>query len=312
MIFPRIYVALSTFAQEDKGPLEALKASGFEFVTNKTGKRLTKAQVIEQVKGFDAVIAGLEPYDREVLEALPQLKCVSRCGVGVDNVDLAVAKARGVAVLNTPQVVVLPVAELTLGLVLDLFRRITAHTELMRQGKWERLSGRDLSGKTAGVIGLGRIGRKVAQVFTALGVNVIAHDIAPDKEWAAANKIKLAGLEELLTVSDILTLHLGGAAESVLIGKAELARMKKGAVLVNVARGGFVDAKALYDALKDGHLAGAGLDVYSEEPYHGPLKELPNVVMTPHVGTLTQESRGAMELEAVSNVLDFLKGGRHA
>jgi len=306
MSLPRVYVALSTFAQEDKRPLEALKAGGFPFVLNIGGKRLTKPEVIQNLKGYDAVIAGLEPYDREVLEALPQLKCISRCGVGIDNVDAAAAIESKIAVLNTPQVVVLPVAELTLGLMLDLSRRMTEHTELMRKGKWERLTGRDLAGKTVGIVGLGRIGRKVAQILRLLGVSVIACDIFPDAPWAAANKVELITLPELLKRSDIVTLHLSGAANCVLIGAAELAQMKKGSFLINVARGGFVDGSALVDALKNGQLGGAGLDVYSEEPYHGPLTQMSNVILTPHVGTLTLESRALMELEAVENLLGFL------
>ncbi len=303
---PRIYIALSTFAAEGPQPLDLLKGSGLEFAMNPTGKRLTKEGVIAHVKDFDGVVAGLEPYDAQVLAALPRLKCISRCGVGVDNVDLPVARQKGIAVLNTPQVVVQPVAEMTLALIFDLLRKITAHTLAMRQKKWERLTGGQLAGRTVGVIGLGRIGQRVAELLRRLDVKVIGFDLKPDTAWAKAQGVTLKFLDELLAASDIVTLHVASpAGDPWCLGKRELARMKKGALLINTARGALVDEEALVEALRSGHLAGAGLDVYAEEPYAGPLCSLSNVALTPHVATLTQESRPAMEVEAVQNILDF-------
>ncbi len=310
MTNPRILIALSTFAQEGSAPLELLKKSGVVFEINATGKRLSKPEVLTMAQGFDGVVAGLEPYDAEVLATLSQLKCISRCGVGVDNVDLNVAKQKGVTVLNTPDVVVQPVAELTLGLIFDLSRKLTAHTELMRQGKWERLTGAQVAGKTVGVIGLGRIGRRVAQLLRRLDVDVLGYDIAPDPVWAKANNVVLVEREDLLSRADIVTLHVSsGPGHAFCLTAAELGRMKEGAMLINVARGSLVDEKSLVEALKSGHLAGAGLDVYAEEPYNGELCRLPNVVLTPHVGTLTRESRLIMEIEAVQNILKFFGKG---
>lgn len=304
---PKIYVALSTFAKEGLVPLQILENSGYDFVINNTGKRLIKREVISQAKGFDGIVAGLEPYDQEVLEALAGLKCISRCGVGIDNIDLNFAKQKSIAILNTPDVVVQPVAELTVAMIFDLLRKVTFHTELMRQNKWERLTGFQLAGKTIGVIGLGRIGKRVAQILKRLEAKVIAFDIAPDQAWAKNEDVPLLGFHELLRVSDIVTLHMNSA--QLCLSAKELAMMKKGALLINTARGSLVDEGALQGFLQNGHLAGAGLDVYTQEPYVGALSYLPNVVLTPHVGTLTCESRLEMEIQAVENVLSFLKKG---
>ena len=306
---PKIYVALSTFAKDDIQPLQLLRASGFAFEVNQSGKRLSQEQVIAALHDSDGVVAGLEPYDAHVLQALPRLKCISRCGVGVDNVDLKQAKERGISVLNTPQVVVQPVAELTLALIFDVLRRVTAHTELMRRGSWERLSGFQLAGKTVGVIGLGRIGRRVAELLTRLEARVIGYDIAPDQAWAKTVGVKLEALDEVLSHSDIVTLHVAGSSE-VLLDRRAISTMKQGAFVINTARGPLVDEAALVEALQQGRLAGAGLDVYAQEPYHGPLCGLPNVVLTPHCATLTAESRLAMEVEAVSNIINFFKTSR--
>ncbi len=307
----RIYVALSSFSIESPEPLKALKQSGFEFVINKTGKRLSKDEVIASLKGFHGVIAGLEPYGVDVLKALPDLKCISRCGVGVDNVDLAAAQAQGIAVLNTPQVVVQPVAELTLAMILDLLRKVTAHTELMRQRTWQKLTGFQLAGRVIGIIGLGRIGKRVAQLLSRLEARVIAYDMYPDTAWAKDNGVELVGIDDLLSRADLVTLHLAPNRDHPFcLGFEEIKKMKKGAMLVNVARGALLDEVALADAMRHGHLGGAALDVFAQEPYTGPLCDLPNVLLTPHVGTLTQESRAAMEFEAVENLLRFFSKGR--
>lgn len=302
----KIYIALSAFARQDPGPLSALKRSGFFFDINTTGRRLTKEEIINNARGFSGIIAGLEPYDAQVLEALPDLKCISRCGVGVDNIDLNKAKEKNIAVLNTPDVVVQPVAELTMAMILDLLRRVTTHTLLMREKKWERRTGNLLLGKKVGVIGLGRIGRRVAELLRGWGIEVYGVDIHPDKGWAQQQGIDILTLQQALADSDIITLHLTAIDEHPFcLSENEIARMKKGAFLVNVARGVLIDEPSLIKALRSGHLAGAGLDVFEQEPYTGPLCDLDNVVLTPHVATLTQESRLAMEIEAVQNVVNF-------
>ena len=301
-----IYVALSSFSPFSDAPLELLKKSGSEFTVNPFGRRLLKNEVIEQLQGFDGVVAGLEPYDTDVLSALPQLKCISRCGVGIDNINLDLAKEKGITIKNTPDVVVLPVAELTIGMILDLLRRLTYHSSFMKKGEWHRQVGQQLSGKKVGVIGLGRIGKRVAELLINLGANVYGADLMPDLVWSESLGVKIISLPELLSECDVVTIHVSPSSDhKCILGENEISQMKKNAFLVNTARGQLVDENALYNALKSGYLAGAALDVYNDEPYNGPLCSLDNIVLSPHVATFTKESRVQMEFEAVKNVLDF-------
>jgi D-3-phosphoglycerate dehydrogenase / 2-oxoglutarate reductase len=303
----RIFVAASTFAEHDRAPLEMLRSSAFEIVMNPHGRRLTRDEVIALGAGAAGIIAGVEPYDETVLSALTGLRCISRIGVGVDNIALPAAQARGIAVRNTPDVVIAPVAELTVAMILDLLKRVTEHTVLLRAGRWEKLTGRMLAGKTVGLLGLGRIGRRVAELLVPFGAAVIGCDPRGDRAWADATRIRLVAMDELLGTSDVLSLHLTVTSDSPFrLDAVTIDRMKRGAYLVNVARGKLVDEAALFDALRDGRLAGAALDVFDVEPYSGPLAQLPQVLLTPHVATLTLESRSEMERQAARNVLDVL------
>ena len=303
---PRIYIALSSFSNLDPVPLRILEASGFFFNVNSTGRRLSREELMSNARGYNGVIAGLEPYDAQVLEGLSDLKCISRCGVGVDNIDIEKAKERNIAVLNTPEVVVQPVAELTMALMLDLLRRVTAQSLAMRHKKWERLTGNLLFGKKVGVIGLGRIGRRVAELLRSWKIDVFGTDLYPDVQWAKVQGVKLFPLDKVLEDADIISLHLSMTDEHPFcLGDQEIARMKKGAFLINVARGALINEAALVNALSSNHLAGAGLDVFQQEPYTGLLCQMDNVVLTPHIATLTQESRSAMEIEAAQNIINF-------
>jgi D-3-phosphoglycerate dehydrogenase len=304
----KIFIALSTFAKEGRAPLTLLEESGISFAVNPLGKRLEKHELIEMAQGCQGVVAGLELYDHVVLSQLLSLKCISRCGVGVDNIDLVYARQQGVEVRNTPNVVVQPVAELTLGMILDLLKKITFHTFLLRQNQWQRLTGSLLQGKCVGVLGLGRIGRRVAELLTRLEAEVIGADLYPDAKWASEQGVEIVSIPELLRRSDIVTIHLAEVVENPFqITSREIALMKKGALLVNVARGRFICEDDLFAALQEGRLGGAALDVFSQEPYTGPLCSLENVILTPHVATLTQESRMQMEWEAVKNLIQYFQ-----
>ncbi len=302
----KIAVALSTFAQYDKAPRELLK--NLDCVFNNTGKRLSREGVVELCQGCDGVIAGVEPYDEYVLESLPKLRCISRCGVGIDNIDLEKAKARGIKVLNTPDAVIQPVAELTIAMAFDLLRKLSYHTSLLKGKSWKKAAGSMLYGKNVGVLGLGRIGRRVAELFTKLDAKVYGADLCPDKSWATAYKVTIASVEDILKGCDIVTIHLASDEENPFcLGQEQFKMMKSGAVVINTARGKFLDEEALCDNLRSGHLAGAALDVFQKEPYSGKLCELDNVVLTPHVATLTIESRASMELEAAQNLVKFFE-----
>jgi len=304
----KIFIALSTFAKHGQEPLEILGQSGFDYFVNPSGRRLVEDELIQMGRDCHGVVAGVEPYKDRVLDNMPYLECISRCGVGIDNIAVGKAKEKGVTILNTPDVVVQPVAELTVAMAFDLLRKLTAHTMLLKSRRWERKTGYLLKGKKVGILGLGRIGKRVAEIMVKLNVEVYGTEISPDKTWLQKEGVHLVSCNELLKISDLLSIHLSCDTKNPFqLGEKEMQMMKKGAMVINVSRGQFIDEPALYTALKSGDLGGAALDVYEDEPYTGPLCELENVILTPHVATLTQESRLQMELEATRNLIDFLK-----
>lgn len=307
----KICVALQSFGQYSPKPLEMLKADGADVIFNKMGHRLNQGEIIELGHDCSGIIAGVEPYDKEVLASLKKLKCISRCGVGIDSIDTVEARRRGIVILNTPDAVARPVAEMTLAMIFDLLRLLTLHTTSLRAGRWERLPGQLLQGRSVGIVGLGRVGKMSARMLVSLGADVYGSDIEPDIAWAKENNVKILPISELLESVDILCIHVSLLkGRSFFLGEKEISRLKKGAIVINTSRGQAIDEKALYEALKSGCLGGAGLDVFSEEPYHGPLVGLDNVVLTPHVASLTVESRDAMEIQAVRNILAYFKNGK--
>lgn len=295
-----IFISTSSFAEYDKLPLKLLGDTGMKAQVNPYKRQLTREECLLHYKDIDGLIAGTEALTAEVLQSAPKLKVISRVGVGLDNVDIAAARKRGIKVFNTPDAPTAAVAELTLGLMLALLRHIPRGDREIRAGKWQKRMGNLLKGKKVGIIGLGRIGQKVAELVQALGAQVIYCDPAVDKK-----DYKKLTLDELLAQADIVTLHLSGGG--TLLGKNELQHMKQGSYLINCARGGIVDEVALAQLLQEGWLAGAALDVFNREPYTGPLAKLDSVILTPHIGSYAIESRVEMEVEAVKNLIEGLK-----
>lgn len=307
MIRKTVYVALQQFCETDDRPLQVLQEAGFDVRRNSLGRRLRREEISSLVQEADAVVAGVEPYDGAVLSTLPRLRCISRCGVGTDTIDLEAAKSRNVAVLTTPDEVVQPVAEMTVAMILALARNLPQHAREMEQGEWIKHTGRLLSEWTVGFVGFGRIGRAVEKLLRPFGCRLAAHDPALDASSAPPG-LTLMNLSELLSRSDVVSLHASRRPEQgALLGRDQLFGMKKGSRLVNTARGTLVDEAALIEALRSGHLAAAALDVYEKEPYSGPLAELPQVLLTPHVSSLTRASRAAMELRCAKNVVEFFR-----
>jgi len=304
----KILVTLQTFSEYDETPLKILKNSGVEFVLNNLKHRLNKDEIVQLSSDCNGIIAGIELYDKEVLNKLTKLECISRCGVGIDNIDLDETKRRDIAIFNTPNVVIQPVAEMTLAMTFDLLRLLTYHTNILKSGTWSKKAGHLLCGSKVGIIGLGRIGKRVAEMFRELNAEVYGFDLFPDKLWAEKIKVKILPISDIIKNVDILSLHVSiNEKNPFFIGKKELFQMKKGALLINTSRGKIIDENALYEALKSGHLAGAGLDVFANEPNVGVLKNLDNVVLTPHISTLTEESRTQMEIESVENILKYFR-----
>ena len=304
-----IFVALSTFAERDRSPLDRLESSGRPFRLFGKGKRITTPELLAEGRHASVIIASVEPYDEATLAALPKLRCISRCGVGVDSIDLDAARARGVAVLNTPDAPTTAVAEAAVTMLLALAKNLPLQTSLMRERRWERVETHLLGARTVGIVGLGRIGRRVAEICRVFGSRVVGFDPRPDLTWCAAHGVSLVGLDELVATSDIVSLHAARSSENPFTVTADvIARMKPGAAIANLARGGMVDEDALTRALQSGHIAGAALDVFSEEPYAGPLCDFTNVILTPHSAALAVETRALMETQAVENALRFLAG----
>lgn len=301
----KIAITTTSFAEFDGAPLALLKEAGVGVVSNTLKRKLEKAEILALCGGCDGIVAGTERYDSELLRGMPGLKVISRCGVGIDNVDVRIAKELGIRVCNTPDAPTQAVAELTVGLMFDLMRRVPSMDRAIRRGVWKKEMGNLLSGKHVGIVGFGRIGRKVGGLLTALGCDVAYADpVAPD----AGSSFKRMPLKELLVYADIVSVHVSGAG--MVIGDGELSLMKRGSWLVNVSRGGTVDEKALAARLRDGRLAGAALDVFDEEPYKGELIALDNVILSPHIGSYAKESRVEMEMQAVRNLMEGLEGVR--
>ncbi len=299
-----IFISTSSFAEYDKEPLKLLKDAGMNAQINPYKRQLTKDECLKHYKDIDGLVAGTEALTTEVLKSAPNLKVISRCGTGMDNVDLEAAKQLGIKVFNTPDGPTLAVAELVLGLMLTLLRHVPHMDRDIRAGKWQKRMGNLIQGKTVGIIGFGRIGQKVGELVQAIGAQLVYCDPAVNKPG-----YKKLSLDELLAQSDIVTLHLsGGSKGAPLLGDKELRGMKPGGWLINCARGGLVDEAALGLALQEGRLAGAALDVFTQEPYTGPLAKLDNVILTPHIGSYAVESRVQMEIDAVKNLIKGLKG----
>lgn len=305
----QVLITTSTFAKVSKEPEELLVKAGFEFSTNPFGRALKKEEVIEMARNCVGVVAGTETWDDEVISSCPNLKVISRVGVGMDNVDISFAEEKGIIVKNTPYGPTRAVAELTLALTMSLLRKVPQSHLNMKNGVWKKETGSLLSGKNVGIVGLGKIGKESASIFRSLGNTVYAYDLHFDKTWAEENQVKFLEINDLLKSSDIIILHLPGSRDKKpAITANEINQMKKGAYLINVSRGGVVEEKPLYEALKSGLLTGAAIDVFTEEPYqNGPFQELENVVLTPHIGSYAAESKLQMEIDAVNNLLEVLK-----
>jgi len=274
-------------------------------------KKMPRAELLVRIGEYDALIVRSETrVDAEVIEAGRRLRVVGRAGIGVDTIDVDAATRRGVIVMNTPQANTTATCEHTLAMMLALARNIPQADASMRRAEWTRskFMGVQLAGKTLGVIGFGRIGTQVARRAQAFGMEILAFDPFVSEEHARASKVQLVSLEELLAQSDFVTLHSSLTQGSRgLLDEEHIAMMKPGARIVNVARGALIDLDALHKALTSGHLGGAAIDVFEEEPPGDmPLFKLPNVVVTPHLGASTVEAQRDVSIQMAEQILDAL------
>ncbi len=271
-------------------------------------------KLAEELQSADALLVrSAVQVDADLLERADKLRVIGRAGVGVDNIDLDAATRKGIAVMNTPGANAVAVAEHTLGMMLAMARHLCRADRLMHSGKWEKksLQGTELRGKTLGIVGLGRIGMEVARRAKAFGMEVVAHDPFVSASVAKEHGIRMASLDDLYAAADYLTLHVGLTPQtSGMINSESIGRMKKGVRLVNCARGELIQEADLAEALKAGQVAGAALDVFSEEPpKNSPLVALGNAILTPHIAGSTNEAQEAVGYQIAQQVKEYLKHG---
>jgi len=305
----KIFIATSSFGTVDREPIKFLESHSYKVILNNKGRRLSSLEIIDELVDCVGVIAGTEKYDLNVLYKLNKLKVISRLGVGIDNIDLKVAEEKGIKLFRTETTPALAVAELTLGIMLDITRKISKHQDRLKNGIWQKEMGNLLQGKTLGIIGLGTIGKTLVQLVQGFNFEIMAFDLFQDEKFAKEHKVTYCDINTLLTQSDIVSIHLNLSDETNGLMNEELINsLKPECILINTSRGGILDEKALYTVLKEKKILGAGLDVFNDEPYSGPLTEFDNVVLTPHIGSYAKEIRIQMEIEAAENLIKGLNG----
>ena len=307
-----VLVTTRSFGREIPEPMERLKREGIRILEWREGSGLPETDLVAKVAQADAWIVAFHPIGATLMDAAPRLRIIAKHGVGLDNIDIPAATARGIVVTTAPSANDQAVADLTMALLLALLRRIPEANASVKAGRWERFLGFGLNGKVMGVLGFGRIGQNVARRAKGFGVELIGAD--PVWLEAAAREIGVRRVDpdQLLADSDVISLHAALTAEtSGLIDEAAIARMKPGVWIVNTSRGKVVNEKAIYEALVSGKVAGYATDVFETEPPAGsPLLGLPNVIASPHMGTHTRESLQLMGDRAANTVLRVLRGER--
>ncbi|OGD14084.1 hydroxyacid dehydrogenase [Candidatus Atribacteria bacterium RBG_19FT_COMBO_35_14] len=306
----KILITPRSFASFSDKPLKMLTERGYEIKRNNTGRPYKKEEMLKLIKDVDGIIIGIDELSAEIIEKANALKVISKYGIGLDNIDINMATNKKIVITNTPTANVDAVADLTFGFILSLARRIPEADRKTKSGKWEKITGKSVWEKTLGIIGLGKIGRQVVKRAQGFKMNILVYDLVKDEKFAQSYNIKYVNLEELLQRSDYITIHIPlNDATRGMISYEELEKIKESAFLINTSRGGIVDEEALYNALRNNKLRGAALDVYSNEPpVESSLKELDNVILTPHIAAYTEEAIDNMSIQAAQNLIDVLEG----
>jgi D-3-phosphoglycerate dehydrogenase / 2-oxoglutarate reductase len=295
------------FAEKNQLPFELLDGAGIKYVVNPLNKKLSEDELCSIISDFDLVIAGTEPISKKVMRNASNLKMISRVGIGLDSVDLNEAKSRNITVSYTPDAPAPAVAELTVGLIFSLLRSIHLANSQLHKGQWQRIFGRRLSEITLGIIGVGRIGSRVIRRTKPFGTpRFLVNDLDPSKANDLDFKLEWTSKEKIYKESDVICIHLPLTRHTFnLIGEKELLLMKKDAAIINVSRGGIINEDELYKVLKQGHLSGAAIDVFEDEPYKGKLTEIERCILTAHMGSMSIDCRSRMEIEATEEVVRF-------
>jgi D-3-phosphoglycerate dehydrogenase len=306
----RILITTSPFGETDPAALKLLEKEKIRYTVNPFGRRLREQEIADLIPPYEVVIAGTEPITTAVLDRAPQLKLLAHTGIGLDNIDLAAARARGIAVTYTPSAPSPAVAELTIGQMIALLRGTTTADRGMRQKIWNRHIGRRLANVTVGIIGVGRVGRLVIQHLLGFSPKrILANDIKIDTDFARRAGFTWTDKQTIFREADIITLHIPLTPETRrLISGPELAMMKSNTILINTARGEIIDESALIDALRSRPEFSAAIDVFEREPYGGELVTLQNCLLSCHMGSCTDDCRLQMEIEAAREVIHYFRG----
>lgn len=306
----KVLITTVPFGDKNRLPLEQLEAAGIEYLVNPLGRKLKENELAEMVGDFDALIAGTEQITEKVMANAKCLKLISRVGIGLDSVDLLSAERRGIRVSYTPDAPAPAVAELTIGLMLSLLRSIHVANTQLHRGEWHRHFGRRIPDVTIGIIGVGRIGGRVLRRLSGFGSpRILVNDTLPNQDVAPQHKLEWVDKETIFREADIISLHVPLTVQTKnMIRREHLLQMKPDAMVINTARGGIINEEDLAAVMTGGHLGGAAIDVFDQEPYSGDLAKIDRCLLTSHMGSMSIDCRTRMEIEATEEVVRFLTG----
>jgi D-3-phosphoglycerate dehydrogenase len=302
----KIFVSTHPFSSTSPLPMKLIQENGIELSVNEHGRKITTEELAQDIKNAEVLVAGTEKITEEVFKNASNLKLIARVGIGLDGIDFDLCKKYNIRVTYTPDAPTMAVAELCVGLILDLARKISYTDKAIKNGIWNRYMGTLLYGKTVGIFGMGRIGKSLIHLLSSFNVKFKVYDIAPDLAFGRLYNVEFVSKEEVLKTSDIVSVNVPLKKDTLnYITQKELKMMQSHAILINTARGGIVNEDDLYTALKENIIAGAAVDVFEEEPYKGKLTTLDNVVLTCHMGASTIDSRTNMEVQAIEEVIRY-------
>ena len=306
----KVYVSTIPFATANHLPLELLESIGASVTINDLGRKITTSELAERIGDSDCLIAGTEIIDATVFDRAPNLKLIARVGIGLDGVDLLEAKKPGIIVTYTPDAPAPAVAELTIGLMIHLARNIGLSNQDIRGGRWDRRLGLRLSEMTIGILGTGRIGSRVIRRLSAFGSpRILVNSLERDDSIAPNVKLEWVGKDYIYQNSDLISFHLPLTEDTRdLVTRRELQLMDSSCLLINTSRGGIINEDDLFWALDQGIVSQAAIDVFLEEPYIGPLRDLKNCHLTAHLGSMSYDCRARMEIEAAGEIVNFSCG----
>lgn len=297
------------FGERDELPINQLEQNGIEVTVNPFGRKVTEDELASIIKDYDYLVAGTEIISNKVIDNAENLKLISRVGIGLDGLDLNYAREKGIRITYTPEAPAPAVAELTLGLMLNCLRYVSVADREMRSRIWQRHFGRRISEIKIGIVGAGRIGKRVISHLAGFSVSqILVNDIAYDQNDFTGFNVREASKPEIFEYCDLVSLHIPLTPKSKNLVDANVLRsMKSDAILINTARGGIVNEDDLFAVMRDGHLSMVAIDVFETEPYKGELIELPNIILTSHMGSMSVDCRTRMEIEATAEVVRFHK-----